>query len=231
MCAAPMMLAVGGRQAGGDVLVAWAEGLASRREGMRGRECLRFAFYGRVSTEDWQEPESSRARQLQQAVMLTAGRGIIAAEFFDTGESRTLPWTRRPRAAALVAALADPDRGWDAIVIGECERAFYGGSTRRWHRCSSTRASRCGCRRSAGGWTGTPRTTSRRCSRSGCHPSGRSPAPGSGSAPRWPPRRWSRAGTWAGARRTGTGSVMPGRTRTRLTRRGEGARTAWSRTR
>jgi site-specific DNA recombinase len=33
---------------------------------------------------------------------------------------------RRPRAAALVALLADPDRGWDAIVIGEYERAFYG---------------------------------------------------------------------------------------------------------
>ena len=26
-----------------------------------------------------------------------------------------------------MAALADPDRGWDAIVIGEYERAFYGG--------------------------------------------------------------------------------------------------------
>ena len=36
-------------------------------------------------------------------------------------------WVRRPQAAALVAALADPDRGWDAIVIGEYERAFYGG--------------------------------------------------------------------------------------------------------
>ena len=35
-------------------------------------------------------------------------------------------WGRRPQAAALVAALADPDRGWDAIVIGEYERAFYG---------------------------------------------------------------------------------------------------------
>ena len=30
-----------------------------------------------------------------------------------------------PAAAALVAQLADPDRGWDAIVIGEYERAFY----------------------------------------------------------------------------------------------------------
>jgi hypothetical protein len=37
-----------------------------------------------------------------------------------------LPWARRPRAAALVAQLADPDRGWDAIVVGEYERAFYG---------------------------------------------------------------------------------------------------------
>ena len=35
-------------------------------------------------------------------------------------------WARHPQAAALVAALADPDRGWDAIVIGEYERAFYG---------------------------------------------------------------------------------------------------------
>ena len=33
---------------------------------------------------------------------------------------------RRPQAAALVAQLADPDRGWDAIVVGEYERAFYG---------------------------------------------------------------------------------------------------------
>ena len=63
--------------------------------------------------------------------MLTAGSGVIMAEFFDTWESRTLPWTRRPQAAALVAALADPDRGWDAIVIGEYERAFYGRGQQR----------------------------------------------------------------------------------------------------
>jgi len=127
VCAAPMgMLPPGGKQPGGDVLASWAEGLASRLEEVRGRECSRFVFYGRVSTEDWQDPVTSRARQLQQAVMLTAGRGVIVAEFFDTGESRILPWARRPQAAALVAQLADPDRGWDAIVIGEYERAFYG---------------------------------------------------------------------------------------------------------
>ena len=106
------------------MLASWAEGLGHGRVGVRDRRCLRFAFYGRVSTEDWQDPVTSRARQLQQAMMLIAGRGVIVAEFFDTGESRTLPWARRPQAAALVAQLADPDRGWDAIVIGEYERAF-----------------------------------------------------------------------------------------------------------
>jgi site-specific DNA recombinase len=107
------------------VLGSWAESL-SGLPGKRGRSCLRFAFYGRVSTEDWQDPVTSRARQLQQAVMLVAGHGTLVAEFFDSGQSRTLPWPRRPQAAALVAELADPDRGWDAIVIGEYERAFYG---------------------------------------------------------------------------------------------------------
>ena len=111
--------------AGGDVLSSWAEKL-SGRAGKRARGVLRFAFYGRVSTEDWQDPGTSRARQLQQALMLVAGVGVITAEFFDTGESRELPWARRPRAAALVAQLADPERGWDAVVIGEYERAFYG---------------------------------------------------------------------------------------------------------
>ena len=110
---------------GVDVLSSWAETL-SGRAGERARGMLRFAFYGRVSTEDWQDPVTSRARQLQQALMLAAGVGVIVAEFFDTGESRELPWARRPQAAALVAQLADPERGWDAVVIGEYERAFYG---------------------------------------------------------------------------------------------------------
>ena len=108
-----------GKGAGGDVLALWAERTGRRRAGVQGRGGLRFAFYGRVSV-------TSRARQREQAGMLTAGYGTIVAEFFDSGQSRTLPWTRRPQAAALVAALADPDRGWDAIVIGEYERAFYG---------------------------------------------------------------------------------------------------------
>ena len=61
-----------------------------------------------------------------QAEALVRGHGVIVAELFDVGESRTGAWARRPQAAALVVQLADPDRGWDAIVIGEYERAFYG---------------------------------------------------------------------------------------------------------
>jgi site-specific DNA recombinase len=52
--------------------------------------------------------------------------GVIVAEFFDIGQSRTVAWAHRPQAAALVAALVGPDQGWDAIVVGEYERAFYG---------------------------------------------------------------------------------------------------------
>ena len=116
-----------GQDAGGDRLALWAEATGRRRAAGRGFGGIRFAFYGRVSTEDWQDPVTSRARQRDQAAALVAGYGRIVAEFFDTGYSRTLAWARRPQAAALIAALADPDRGWDEVVIGEYERAFYGG--------------------------------------------------------------------------------------------------------
>ena len=107
-------------------LAAWAEASGRRRARGQARGGLRFAFYGRVSTEDWQNPESSRARQREQAEALVRGHGQVVAEFFDEGESRTVAWGRRPQAAALVALLADPCRGWDAIVVGEYERASYG---------------------------------------------------------------------------------------------------------
>jgi hypothetical protein len=57
--------------------------------------------------------------------MLAAARGVIVAEFFDTGESRALPRTRCPQAAALVAALTDPDRGGTRSLSG-VGAAFYG---------------------------------------------------------------------------------------------------------
>lgn len=107
-------------------LAAWAEASGRRRVTGHARGGLRFAFYGRVSTEDWQDPVTSRARQREQAEALVRGHGQVVAEFFDIGHSRTVAWGRRPEAGALVAALADPARGWDAVVVGEYERAFHG---------------------------------------------------------------------------------------------------------
>ena len=45
-----------GPGAGGDTLAAWAERTGRHRAGQPGRVGLRFAFYGRVSTEDYQDP-------------------------------------------------------------------------------------------------------------------------------------------------------------------------------
>lgn len=46
---------------------------------------LRFAFCGRVSTEDNQEPEVSKARQLEQARRILPPGAEIVEEFFDIG--------------------------------------------------------------------------------------------------------------------------------------------------
>jgi site-specific DNA recombinase len=116
--------------AGGDRLLAWAARSGRPQAGGPVRGGLRFVFYGRVPTEDWQDPVTSRARQREQAAALARGHGVVVAELFDAGQSRTVAWGRRPQAAALAARLADPGRGWDAIVVGEYERSTA-ASTRR----------------------------------------------------------------------------------------------------
>ena len=87
VCAAPIgTLPADGNQPDGDVLASWAEGLASRRERVRGGGCLRFAFYWRVSTEDWQDPVMSR---LTPRAGSPASRGLPAAGSADLGVCRT----------------------------------------------------------------------------------------------------------------------------------------------
>ena len=86
----------------------------------------RFVFYGRASTVRFQDRVSSRGWQRTVAEDLVADRGVIVAEYFDVGCSRRVPWARRPRGRALLAAVADPGRGFDAVVVGEYERAFCG---------------------------------------------------------------------------------------------------------
>jgi site-specific DNA recombinase len=88
---------------------------------------FRAAFYARVSTEDRQSPEDSIAWQRSVAVALIGAHGgEIVAEYLDVGVSRSLPWSRRPEATRLLADCAHPDRGFDALVIGEPQRAFAG---------------------------------------------------------------------------------------------------------
>jgi site-specific DNA recombinase len=94
-----------------------------RTRGLAGRDRL----VRRVSTEDQQDPESSRAWQLTRSRALIEPRdGQVVAEFFDVDRSRSIPWQRRPRATVLLAELKNPVRDFDAVVIAEPHRAFYG---------------------------------------------------------------------------------------------------------
>lgn len=89
----------------------------------------RFAFYGRVSTEDHQDPETSRQWQLKEArnlLDLHCPGAVIVAEYFDIGYSRALVWSQRPEAQRLLDDMDAPDRSWDAVVVGEGKRCFYG---------------------------------------------------------------------------------------------------------
>jgi site-specific DNA recombinase len=88
---------------------------------------MRFAFYGRVSTEDQQDPQTSKAWQLSRArSLIEPAGGEVVAEFFDIGLSRSLPWKRRPEALRLLDTIKSPMRDFEAVVIGEPQRAFYG---------------------------------------------------------------------------------------------------------
>ncbi|MGY3521006.1 recombinase family protein [Micromonospora sp. PTRAS2] len=92
---------------------------------------IHFAFYGRMSTVDYQDRASSCRWQRDYAEDLVAGHGRIVVEFFDEGISRRVAWPDRPQAARLLAAVTDAARGFDAIVVGEYERAFHGQQLER----------------------------------------------------------------------------------------------------
>ena len=88
---------------------------------------IRFWAYCRTSTEDLQSPEDSKRWQLARCAALVAGQGEIVGYSHDVGQSRSLPWKRRPEAAALLAECATKNRRFDAIVVAEPARAFAGG--------------------------------------------------------------------------------------------------------
>ena len=85
------------------------------------------AAYGRCSTEDNQDPTTSRGWQFGNArKFIEPVGGTVAAEFFDVGQSRSVPWDRREESSRLMAALKDPNRGWNAVVVGEGTRCWFG---------------------------------------------------------------------------------------------------------
>jgi hypothetical protein len=184
-----------------------------------------------VSTGDWQDPASSLVRQREQAGALVRGHGTIVAEFFDIGESRSVAWARRPQAAAPVTQLADPDRGWGAVVIGEYERAFYGNQyglmaplfehygVQLWLPEAGGRVD-FSCEHDERAMTVLGLSSKRELTRTSIR-----------YGPRWPSRRGTRAATWAAGHPTGTNWPTPGRTPTRCTPPGAAARTASSPTR
>jgi DNA invertase Pin-like site-specific DNA recombinase len=87
----------------------------------------RFAFYGRASDKRLQDIDASRCWQRERAHALIARTGgRIVAEYFDADIKRSVPWPQRPEARRLMDALKDPQRGFEAVVIGEPHRAFAG---------------------------------------------------------------------------------------------------------
>ncbi len=91
------------------------------------RPIVHFAFAGRCSAEDRQDPETSRHWQLTgvRALIEPAG-GKIVTEHFDAGPLPRPPLETRPQATALLQVIRHPQRGFDAIVICEPQRTFHG---------------------------------------------------------------------------------------------------------
>lgn len=88
---------------------------------------LSFAFYGRCSTEDQQDPATSRSWQLRNACRFVEPLGgQVLEEYFDIGQSRSVPWHRRPEAGRLLDTLKAPSREWTAVVVGEGTRCWFG---------------------------------------------------------------------------------------------------------
>ena len=85
---------------------------------------------------------------------------MITVEFFDVGCSRRVAWEQRPHAAALLEQARAVDCAFDAVVVGEFERAFTDRQFEHVAGVWRSGGSRCGYRRQVGrcGWRtrGTP---------------------------------------------------------------------------
>ena len=110
--------------------------------------------------QDNQDPETSRGWQLGNArKFVEPCGGAVSAEFFDVGQSRSVPWDRRREGARLLAALKDPRRTWTGVVVGEGTRCWFGNQFSLIRRGSPRTGSSCGCRSWADGSTRATRRT------------------------------------------------------------------------
>ncbi len=110
--------------------------------------------------------------------------------------------------------MADPDREFDAIVIGEYERAFYASQYALMAPLFEHYGVQMWMPEAGGRVNFQAEADDQMMTTLGMQ------------SKREITR--TRAATWAAGRRTGTGSPTRARTRTRRTRRGGGGRTAWS---
>jgi hypothetical protein len=76
--------------------------------------------------------------------------GVVVAEYFDVGQSRSVPWDRRDNAVALVISRSEP--GWDAVVVGG-EHGAGSETSSRWCSAFETTVYGSGFRNSAVGST------------------------------------------------------------------------------
>jgi len=84
---------------------------------------VRFAFYGRTARNDAGDAAAARHWQAERCRAAAAAcGGQVTAWFFDTACPSDRPWPSRPQGRALLAALADPHRGVDAVVAADAAR-------------------------------------------------------------------------------------------------------------
>ena len=102
-----------------SALAEWVQRSGRCRDGDPAPGRLRFAFYGRVSTEDWQDPVTSRTRQREQAEALVRDHVATRADVGQLNHGRLPAGSARARIHAMPADLdANP-----AHAIGLCQAA------------------------------------------------------------------------------------------------------------
>lgn len=116
-----------------------------------------LAFYGRCSTEDNQDPETSYQWQLGNAEKFVDG--TIVTSYFDIGQSRSVPWHRRTHANRLLEDLRNPDRGGPASLSEKAPAAGSVTSSASSLPASTPTASRSGFPNSADATTPTTSPT------------------------------------------------------------------------